>query len=315
MVGKLRLWSWNSRKRLKMRNKEFIVTASDFDKNTTSKRKGDAFESLAWIILFKSGSLSIEKQQTIEKAIESYAKKFCRVRRNFALMQNGASRNFSRDFRNGDIIFRKDSVGAKQEIKLRCIKENKSAEIIFGDKEQLADYLIREGFVSEIKAPAIVKKYRTDACKLEDGRICIIEWKNKEKSCLRKRDLSQIVTYGRIIKECVPLGEIKIVVNGYSKDWGEEIKSIKSDYGLEISVCSIKSWLVKFAELTGKQIDCLVYSKISLSGQGFEPVRIWKRSKFYLNVRTTAYNGPSSYGKIPLIISDDVNRVKNLIKS
>lgn len=293
----------------KLYSKRFIITLSDFDKNTTSKRKGDGFEGLIWRILFKGGSLSVEKQQTIKKAIELYTKRFYKVRKKFDLIQNSITKNFSRDFKNGDILFNKNSVLVNHELKLCYRKDKKNIEVKFSEREQLVKYLMEESLISETKPPTIIQKFRMDSYKVKDDKIYLIECKNKEKSYLRKRDLNQIVTYGRIIKECLPLGDIKVIINGYSKDWSEELEIIRKIYGIEITIYNIKSWLVKFAETTGKKIDCLVYSKIKLNDYGFEPIKVWKKSKFFLNVHFVPYNPSENYKPIPLVISDNLDSI------
>ena len=294
-----------------MHNKGFIVTISDFDQNTTSKRKGDSLEGTTWRILFKKNLLSAEKQQTIKKAIELHAKRFYPVNRKFDLfLDNGIIKSFSADLKKGIVLLDKNSVTADCKLKLRYTKETKSIEVKFNEREQLVKYLIEEGLISETKPPAIIQKFRLDSYKLEDGIMCPIECKDRGKSYLRERDLNQIVTYGRIIKECIPLGHIIVVVNGYSKDWKEELDIIQKVYGIEIRIYNIRNWLVKFAENTGKKIDCLVYSKIRLNDYGFEPVKVWKKSKFCLNVHFVPYNSLENYKQVPLIISDNLESIK-----
>lgn len=290
-----------------MKHKGFIITVSNFGKNKTAKLKGDAFELFVGWTLREGSKIPLKKQQTIKKIIEDYGKRYCFVNKKFNLMlDNGINESYSTDPDKGQTIFDKDSLMTYSELKL-CYKAKKqNKEIGFNERNEFIKYLIDNGFISNVTSPTIFKKFRLDFCKTKNKRVCFLECKNKEKTYLEKRDINQIISYGMMLRNAVPLGWIDTVVNGYLK-FGE----MHYNPGLEIRLWNIKEWLIRFGGKTWLKIDCLVFSKIRLKAHGFSAIRAGKKSESYLNIHTFHYNPSEDYKPFPLIISDNLEFIKN----
>lgn len=293
---------------------EFIITYSDFGKNKTSKRKGDAFELLVGHTLIEGSSIPVNKQQTIKGAISGYLKRFYPVNKKFDLLFNNLAESFNVDVSKGKVIFDNNSIPINHELKLCYTRKNEKNEIKFNDREKLAEYLIHENFISKVDAPTILKKFRMDYWREIGGKMYPLECKNKEKTYLESRDINQILNYGMIIKESASLGHINTVLNGHSKDWRNKLEEIENVYGIEIRIHYIKNWILRFAEKTGNKIDCLVYSKYKLHNYGFNSKRAGKLSPLYLNIHYSTYVSSDPYDKIQLLICDDLNKIKLFLR-
>ena len=292
-----------------MKHKGFIITVSNFGKNKTAKLKGEAFELLVGWTLREGSRIPLKKQQTIKKIIEDYGKRYCFVNRKFNLiLDNGVNESYNTDPNKENIIFDKNSLMTYSGLKL-CYKSKKqNKEIEFNEREKFIKYLIDHGFISNVTSPTIFKKFRLDYCREINKKICFLECKNKEKTYFEKRDLNQIISYGRVLQKSVPLGWITTVVNGYLKPG-----RIYCNYGLEIRLYNIKGWLIGFGEKIGLKIDCLVYSKYSLSSHNFHAIRASKKSQRYLNIHTTNYDAHTDYKPIKLFISDNSDDIKRFL--
>ena len=292
-----------------MKHKGFIITVSNFGKNKTAKLKGDAFELLVGWTLKEGSKIPLKKQQTIKKIIEDYGKRYCFVNRKFNLiLNNGINESYSTDTNKGNTIFDKNSLMTYSGLKL-CYKSKKqNKEVGFDEREKFIKHLLDNGFISNIESSIIFKKFRIDYCRTIKKKICFYECKNKEKTYFEKRDLNQIISYGRVLQRCVPLGWITTVVNGYLKPG-----KIYHNDGLEIRLYNIKDWLIGSGERTGLKIDCLVHSKYSLSSQNFHAVKASKKSQRYLNIHTINYDAHSNYKPIKLLISDNTDEIQKFL--
>lgn len=292
-----------------MKHKGFIITVSNFGKNKTAKLKGDAFELFVGWTLREGSKIPLKKQQTIKKVIGDYGKRYCFVNRKFNLiLDNGINESYNPDPKKGNTIFDKNSLITYSALRL-CYKSKKqNKEIRFEERDEFIEYLTDNDFVSNVEPPTIFKKFRIDFCRTINKKICFLECKNKEKTYLEKRDLNQIISYGMILRKIVPLGWITTVVNGYLKPG-----KIHYNHGLEIRLYNIKDWLIGFGEKTGLKIDCLIYSKQSLSNQNFHAVRASKKSQRYLNIHTTNYDAHTDYKPIKLFISDNPEEIKRFL--
>ena len=305
-----------------MYDKEFIITISDFDKNKTTKRKGDAFELfVGWTLrtLNESIPIPLERQLTIKKAIEAYSKIFFPVERKFYLSfedktikeYNVVSEN------NSDIILNKRHLLNKGKISVNYKNKRKHIQENFIDVTSLIDFLIENEFISKIEYPAISKKFRLDFCGLAYDKLRLLESKDKGKTFLEKRDIDQIVAYAKIIQAILPeesFGYIQLVVNGYLNNLEREIERINQHYGIEIRLHHIKNWLIRYARKKGIKVDCLIFSKHKLGKYGFKVIRSGKVSELYLNIHTSSYNEAEEYKPIEQLISDDFNVIKEFLK-
>lgn len=291
-----------------MKYEGFIITISNFSKNKTAKLKGDAFELfVGWTLkLMEGNSMRSKKQQTIKKVIDDYGKRYCFVNRKFDLIfGDNIIESYNTDPDKGQTIFDKDSLMTYSGLKL-CYKTKKqNKEIKFNERGEFIKYLIDNGFISNVTSPTIFRKFRLDYCRTKNGRIYFLECKNKEKTYLEKRDINQIISYGMILREAVPLGWIETIVNG-----DLEFEKILYSHGLEIRLWDIKDWLIRFGEKTGLKIDCLVFSKIRLKAHGISAIMAGKKSESYLNIHTFPYNQSDDYKPFPLIVSNNIEFIK-----
>jgi len=306
-----------------MYDKEFIITISDFEKNKTAKRKGDAFELLVgWTLktLNESNPIPIERQLTIKKAIEKYSKIFFPVERNFYLsFEDRTVKKYnviSEDSSN--IILDKRDLLNKGKINVNYKNKKKDAQETFAYAESAVKFLIENEFLSRIEYPAISKKFRLDFCGLAYEKLRLLESKDKGKTYLEKRDINQIVSYGKIIKDSLPdgsFGYIQLVVNGYLNNFWEELERINHWYGIEIRLHHIKNWLIRYATKKGIKIDRLVFSKHRLENYNFISIKAGKKSELYLNIHTSTYDELENYKPIKLLISDDFDVIRKFLDS
>jgi len=301
-----------------MYNKEFIITVSDFKQNKTSKRKGDAFELLVEHTLEEGSSVPVKRQLTIKKSTENYCKPLYYVRKKFYLSfkesvkkGTGVLKYTLYDFFNSNITQNKTSLILNYRDKKQNVQEK------FVDARSLLNFLIANELVAKINHPAVFQKFRLDLWRIVCGKFCFLECKDREKSYLRMRDINQIVSYGKVLKESLSddeFGYVNLVLNGYAKNFEEDLERINQDYGIEIRLSNIKNWLIRFAQKNGVKIDCLVFSKHNLEKYNFKIMEAGKKSKFYLNIHTIPYKEYEIYEPIELLISDDFVKIREFLE-
>lgn len=305
-----------------MVGEKFIRTISDFEKNQTAKRKGDAFELLIGYTLREGSDVPVETQITIKKAITEYCKRIYMVHKQFQIkLQNGTLKKYRRSYQSEcdeKETFDKNDVVFQNDLQLNYTKhfkkKKKVIERTFQKGNELVRYLVRCKLVYRIIPRDVRKKFRLDFCRIVEGKLCIIESKNKEKTYLEERDLNQIVVYGSAIMGCGILGYIQVPFNGYSINWSGKLAWILKERGIEIRLIPIRNWLLYFTYQTGMIIDCLVFSKVPIDNFGFLSIKASTTSKLYLNMHLRRYENFTEYKPVDLLISDDMNRIEEFLQ-
>jgi hypothetical protein len=300
-----------------MFDKEFVITISDFEQNKTSSRKGNAFELLVEYILQEGSPIPVQRQLTIRKSTEEYCKPLYSVQKKFYVSFKESAKKGTKvieyplyDIFDSSIIQNKTNL-------ILNYRSKKNKKEKFADGSSLLNFLIVNEFLTKTKAEAIFQKIRLDLGREIYGKFCFLECKDRGKSYLRMRDINQIVSYVKVLKENLSkheFGYVNLELNGYAKNFEKELERTKQDHGIEIRLHHIKDRLIRFARKNGVKIDCLVFSKHKLEKYNFKIMEAGKKSKLYLNIHTSPYREYEIYKPIEQLISDDFVKIKKFLE-